>query len=73
LDVARNEFISEENVWHEFLTTLVFSDNVPYLETCNFHFMAINDIIAEFIVKDALMYLNRKPKNFKHPLKKLNF
>lgn len=73
LDIGRNEFISEEKVWREFLTTLVFSDNVPLLETCNLHFMAINDGITEYIVKEALTYLNSKPSNFKLPIKKINF
>lgn len=46
---------------------------MPNLETFNINFMAINDLITEFIVENALNYLNRKPKNFKLPVKKINF
>ena len=51
----------------------VFSDMMPYLETYNINFMAINDLLAEYIVENALNYLNGKPKHFKLPVKKINF
>lgn len=35
--------------------------------------MAINDIVTEYIVAEILSYLNSKPKNFKSPIKKINF
>ncbi|CAD8173660.1 unnamed protein product [Paramecium octaurelia] len=73
IDYGRNEFISEKQVWSDFLNFSVFSDLMPHLETFNLHFMAINDLITEYIVENALNYLNQKPKNFKLPVKKINF
>ncbi|CAK88506.1 unnamed protein product (macronuclear) [Paramecium tetraurelia] len=73
IDFGRNEFVSEKQVWTDFLNFSVFSDQMPHLETFNMHFMAINDLITEYIVENALNYLNKKPKNFKLPVKKINF
>ncbi|CAD8097375.1 unnamed protein product [Paramecium sonneborni] len=73
LDISRNEFISEKQVWSDFLNFTIFSDMMPYLETFNINFMAINDIITEYIVENALNFLNRKPKNYKLPVKNINF
>ncbi|CAD8086825.1 unnamed protein product [Paramecium primaurelia] len=73
IDISRNEFVQEKQIWSDFLNFSVFSDLMPNLDTFNINFMAINDLITEYIVENALNYLNRKPKNFKLPVKKINF
>lgn len=71
--MSRNEFVSEKKVWSDFLNFSIFSDMMPDLETFNINFMAINDLITEYIVENALNYLNQKPRNFKLPVKRINF
>ncbi|CAD8121707.1 unnamed protein product [Paramecium sonneborni] len=73
LDIGRNEFVDEQESWQNFLKTFVFTDNTPYLETLNIHFMALNDLKTRYIVNEALLFFSKKSSDYKFNLKKINF